>query len=301
MTDPNHEGYVVVPGGKVWYKIVGSGDSVPLLTLHGGPGAGHDNLEPFEVLASDRPVIFFDQLGCGKSDKPNDVSLWRIERFVEEVAAVRKALSLERIHLYGQSWGGWLAIEYVLGKPPGVASLILGSAAASTPQAFAETTRLRATLPQGVQETLQRYEDAGDYHHPEYGKAVMAFFAQFFCRLDPWPEPLIRTFEIFKTNPVPGPGETMFGPNDMVITGNLKDWDRTARLGEIDVPTLILCGRYDNVTPTCSETLHSGIPNSEMHILEQSAHMAHLEETERYLQFIRGFLDRVERKSGADQ
>jgi len=298
MTNPSREGYATVPGGQVWYKVVGAGGGVPLLTLHGGPGVGHDYLEPLEGLASDRPVVFFDQLGCGRSDKPGDVSLWRIERFVEEVAAVRKALDLERVHLYGQSWGGWLAIEVMMGNPPGVASLILSSTSASTRQSIAELARLKASLPQELQDTLERYEAVGDYHNLEYESAVWAFLGPLFCRLDPWPELLIRTGEIFSSNRVPY--ETMWGPNEFTITGNLKDWDRSDRLGEIAVPTLIMCGRYDEATPACAETLHSGIPNSEMHIFEQSAHMAHLEETERYLQTMQEFLDRVERKPAVD-
>ncbi len=147
MAEPTREGYIAVPGGQVWYKVMGSGDAVPLLTLHGGPGAGHDYFEPLEALASDRPVVFFDQLGCGRSDKPDDLSLWRIERFEEEVTAVRKALDLERVHLLGQSWGGWLAIEYIMGKPSGVVGLILASTSASSPQFARETARLKAELP----------------------------------------------------------------------------------------------------------------------------------------------------------
>lgn len=111
------EGYVSAPGGRVWYQLVGAGDAIPLLTLHGGPGAGHDNLEPLAGLADERPVVFYDQLGCGHSDKPDDLSLWRIERYVAEIDAVRDALGLDRIHLYGQSWGGWLAIEYMMSRP----------------------------------------------------------------------------------------------------------------------------------------------------------------------------------------
>jgi proline-specific peptidase len=276
----------------VWYKIVGSGDAVPLLTLHGGPGAGHDYLEPLEALASERPVVFFDQLGCGQSDKPDDVSLWRIERFVEEVAAVRKALDLECVHLLGHSWGGWLAIEYLMGKPSGVVSLILASTSASMQQYADEAMRLKATLPPDVLETLHRYEAAGDYHNPEYENAMMAFYTRFVCRLDPWPEPLMRTLNNVGNNPVPY--ETMQGPNEFTITGNLTGWDRIHRLGDIAVPTLITCGRYDEVGPACAETLRRGIPHSEMRIFEQSAHMAMLEETERYLQVVREFLGRVE-------
>ena len=292
MDKPTHEGYVTVPGGQVWYKVVGSGDRTPLLTLHGGPGAGHDYLESLEGLAVDRPVVFFDQLGCGKSEKPDDVSLWRIERFVEEVAAVRNALVLERIHLLGHSWGGLLAIEYMMSKPEGIVSLILASTSASLSQFAEEAARLKATLPQAVRDVLERYEATGDYHNPEYEEAVMEFYKRFVCRLDPWPDPVMRTLNNLTNNPVPY--ETMQGPNEFTITGNLKDWDRVDRLGEITSPTLITCGRYDELGPACAETLHRGIPNSEMHIFEQSAHLAHVEEAERYLQVVRQFLGQSE-------
>jgi proline-specific peptidase len=111
------EGTISVDGYQVWYRRVGHG-GIPLLLLHGGPGAGHDYLEPLEALATDRTVVFYDQLGCGKSDQPDDRSLWRMERFVAEVDTVRRALYLERMHLLGQSWGGWLAIEYLLTHSP---------------------------------------------------------------------------------------------------------------------------------------------------------------------------------------
>lgn len=288
MVESNREGYITVPGGQVWYKVVGSGDAVPLLTLHGGPGAGHDYLEPLEALGSGRPIVFFDQLGCGKSDQPDDVSLWRIERFVEEVAAVRKALNLEDIHLFGQSWGGWLAIEYMLTNPSGIESLILASTSASIPQAAEETARLKSTLPQSVLDTLNRYEVVGDYHNPEYEEAMTPFYSQFFCRLDPFPEPVMRSLNNLDANPVPY--ETIQGPNEFTFVGNLKDWDRIDRLAEIAVPTLVTCGRYDLFGPVCAETLRQGIPNCEMQVFENSAHMAHLEESESYLQVMNEFL-----------
>ena len=281
------EGHIDVPGGQVWYKVVGSGESVPLLTLHGGPGGGHDYLEPLNALASERPVVFFDQLGCGKSDTPDDVSLWRIDRFVDEVTAVREALGLDRIHLLGHSWGGWLAIEYMLGAPSGVVSLTLASTSASIPQFVYEAGKLISELPREMAETMRRLEAEGDFENPEFEAGMMEFYKRHLCRLDPWPDPIMRSLENLDGNIV---YETMNGPTEFTVIGNMKDWNRIEKLSEIVAPTLITCGRYDELTPACSRTLHQGIMNSRMHVFERSAHMAHLEEAESYLQILSEFL-----------
>ena len=281
------EGHIDVPGGQVWYKVVGSGESVPLLTLHGGPGGGHDYLEPLNEIASERPVVFFDQLGCGKSDTPDDVSLWRIDRFVDEVTAVRDALGLDRIHLLGHSWGGWLAIEYMLGAPSGVVSLTLASTSASIPQFVHEAGTLISELPREMAETMRRLEAEGDFENPEFEAGMMEFYKRHLCRLDPWPDPIMRSLENLDGNIV---YETMNGPTEFTVIGNMKDWNRIEKLGEIVAPTLITCGRYDELTPACSRTLRQGIMNSRMHVFERSAHMAHLEETESYLQILSEFL-----------
>ena len=281
------EGHIDVPGGQVWYKVVGSGESVPLLTLHGGPGGGHDYLEPLNEIASERPVVFFDQLGCGKSDTPDDVSLWRIDRFVDEVTAVRDALGLDRIHLLGYSWGGWLAIEYMLGAPSGVISLTLASTSASIPQFVYEAGKLISELPREMAETMRRLEAEGDFENPEFEAGMMEFYKRHLCRLDPWPDPIMRSLENLDGNIV---YETMNGPTEFTVIGNMKDWSRIEKLGEIVAPTLITCGRYDELTPACSRTLRQGIMNSRMHVFERSAHMAHLEETESYLQILSEFL-----------
>ena len=281
------EGHIDVPGGQVWYKVVGSGESVPLLTLHGGPGGGHDYLEPLNEIASERPVVFFDQLGCGKSDTPDDVSLWRIDRFVDEVTAVRDALGLDRIHLLGHSWGGWLAIEYMLGAPSGVVSLTLASTSASIPQFVYEAGTLISELPREMAETMRRLEAEGDFENPEFEAGMMEFYKRHLCRLDPWPDPLMRCLENLDGNIV---YETMNGPTEFTVIGNMKDWNRIEKLSEIVAPTLITCGRYDELTPACSRTLRQGIMNSRMHVFERSAHMAHLEETESYLQILSEFL-----------
>lgn len=286
------EAKITVNGYQVWYRRVGDG-AIPLLVLHGGPGSGHDYLEVLGELAMDRPVVFYDQLGCGKSDKPDEPSLWRMERFVAEVDTVRQALGLKEIHLLGQSWGGWLAIEYMMTRPSGIVSLTLASASASASQAVAEISRLRAELPPEVYATMQRYEAAKDYTNPEYEAAVIEFYRRHMFRLAHLPESLLRTIANQATNPA---AETMWGPSEFAIVGNLKDWDRTERLDEISTPTLITVGRYDELTPHCAETLHQGISNSQMVVFEASAHMAHLEETEKYLQVVAGFLADAETK-----
>ena len=284
------EGKIAVDGHQVWYTRVGEG-GIPLLTLHGGPGAGHDYLESLEGLAGNREVIFFDQLGCGKSDQPDDPSLWRIERFVREVDTVREALGLERIHLLGQSWGGWLGIEYMLSGPRGVVSLVLASTSASIRQFVAEAETLKAQLPPEMYALMQRAEADQDYQNPEYLAAVDTFYRRHLCRLNPWPDALERTNKIIDGNPV---YLTMNGPNEFVVIGNLRDWDRTDRLSEITVPTLVTVGRYDEITPACARTIQEGIPGAQLRVFERSGHVAHLEETEAYLKTVSEFFDAVE-------
>jgi proline-specific peptidase len=290
------EGKVQLQNGyRVWYRRTGSGGGIPLLTLHGGPGSGHDYLEPLEKLAEDRPIILYDQLGCGKSDHPDDRSLWRMERFLAEIDEVRIALDLQDIHLFGHSSGGILAIETMLTHPEGVASLILADSCAGMPQLIQEVTHLKSALLSGTIATLDRFEAARDFQNPEYRAAVAEFYKRHVCRLPVMPDYLLRTKENLKNNPV---YETMNGPNEMVITGNLKDWDRTGQLPEIKVPTLILAGRYDELTPACSETLHQGIAGSQLVVFEKSSHLPHIEEEEKYLSVVSDFLAQVDARSG---
>ena len=292
----NKEGKIQLKSGhQIWYRRVGSGDAIPLLTLHGGPGSGHDYLEPLEKLAKDRPVILYDQLGCGKSDQPNGASLWKLKRFLTELDEIREALNLKQIHLFGQSWGGLLAIEYMLAQPQGVASLILADSYASMPQLAQEVNRLRSKLPAKTQETLNHFEAKGDFHHSEYRAAVIEFYNQYVCRVPAKPDCLLRTAANLENNIV---YKTMNGPNELVVTGNLREWNRTDRLSEISVPTLILAGRYDEASPVCAETLHQGIAGSQLVIFEESSHIPHIEEESKYLGVVSRFLCRVDATAG---
>ena len=292
------EGRLPFRGFETWYRSVGETEpgKLPLLCLHGGPGAPHDYLEPLEAAAATgRRVVFYDQVGCGRSSTPRgDPSLWTVELFVEEVGAVREALSLAETHLFGSSWGGMLALEVALARSPGLASLVLASAPASIPQWIAETGRLRSELPAEVRAELDRHEQAGTTDDPAYVEATMAFYRRHVCRVDPFPDWVERTFATLAEE-VYG---TMQGPNEFVITGTLSDWDVRDRLDEIELPTLVTSGRFDECTPLIAETVHRGIHGSEWALFELSSHMAFVEEPERYLEVLDGFLTRVEQARG---
>jgi L-proline amide hydrolase len=293
---PTNEGFVAFRGHRTWYRVVGEGEELgklPLLCLHGGPGGTHDYLEPLEgMAATGRRVVLYDQLGCGRSDLPDDPSLWTVELFVDEVGAVREALGLERVHLYGNSWGGMLAMEYALTRPPGLASLVLASAPASIPQWVEETGRLRAQLPAEVQAVLERHEAAGTTEDPEYTKAAMVFNRRHVCRADPWPDCVRRSFDFIERHGVVY--RTMNGPSEFHVTGTLREWSVVDRLGEIDVPTLVVTGEHDEATPAINHTVAEGIPGADSVILSDASHMAHVERTDDYLRLLDRSLSRVE-------
>jgi len=274
-------------GHRLWSRRIEGGPGLPLLLLHGGPGAGHDYLEPLAALAEDRPVIFYDQLGCGRSDRPDDPALWTIGRFADEVAEVRAALGLERCHILGQSWGGWLLVEYLLRRPPGVASAVLASTSASIPLFAAECRRLIGLMAPDHQRALAEHGARGDYAHPEYLAAVAAFYDRHLCRLPDTPDCLARTIANLDGNPV---YLTINGPNEFTTIGNLRDWDRTADLHLIEAPVLITCGRHDELGPACAAPMQAGLRNARTVIFEHSAHVAHLEEPELYIATVAGFL-----------
>jgi len=213
------EGSVSYRGFATWYREEGETEpgKLPVLCLHGGPGIAHDYLEPmFGLAASGRRVVLYDQVGCGRS--PATGLDWTVELFVGEVDAVRTALGLDRVHVFGNSWGGMLAMEYALMQPQGLASLTLASSPASIPQWVEETATLRAELPADVRETLDRHEAAGTVHDLEYRAACIEFYKRHVCRVWPFPDYVDRSFaqvgEVY---------ETMNGPSEFHVVGTIRD------------------------------------------------------------------------------
>jgi proline-specific peptidase len=285
------EGFVDYRGYRTWYRLVGDDTSgaVPLLALHGGPGSTHNYFEPLERLAAERPVVLYDQIGCGRSDRPRDID-WGVDVFREEVAAVREQLGLERVHLLGTSWGGMLAQEHVLSGATGIVSLVLSSTLANLALWNEEQLKLRAQLPAEVIEVLDRHETAGTFDDPEYERALEAYNDRHFYR-GPKPRPELERMAAEKATDV---YRAMQGPNEWTTTGALEGWDTRARLHEIDVPTLVVRGRHDMCTDRVAQELADGIRGAREVVFEHSSHTPVLEETDRYLDVVGAFLRSAE-------
>lgn len=284
------EGHVEVEGGKVWYQVIGSGSNTPLLLLHGGPGAPSHYLKPLEDVSEDRPVIFYDQLGAGRSDRPSDTRLWRTDRFVAELAQVRSHLGLDEVHILGHSWGSMLAMEYMLTEPAGIKSITFASPALNVKRWTDDAKTLLRTLPEETQQTITSHEAGGTTDSPEYQEAVMEYYKLYLSRSDPWSPDLMAAFEGFNTELY----GYMWGPSEFTASGILRDYNRESELAQLDLPVLFTTGRYDEATPETVEHFHSLVPNSEIKIFEESAHMTMLDEPEAYIDAVRDFLNRAD-------
>jgi proline iminopeptidase len=279
---------VDVPGGRVAVYSYGQGDEV-LLCLHGGPGCTCDYVRDSHSFLADHGyrVIVFDQLGSGRSDKPNDRSLWNIPRFVEEVESVRRTLQLDKFHLLGQSWGTWLGTEYCLKHLDNVKTYIIANGSGSVPQTMAELNRLRADLGAETVTMMLRHEAEGSTEHPEYAAAVTILYHRHLCRADPWPLAVKRSIEGTNMD-VYG---TMWGPNEFCCIGTLKDWNRLPDMHRITVPSLILTGAHDELTPYCAMSMQRALPDARIRVFKNSSHMPFWEEPDVYFPVLLEFLD----------
>jgi proline iminopeptidase len=280
---------VEVEGGKVVTYSFGSGDDV-LLLLNGGPGLPCDYVRDSHSCMIDHGyrVVAFDQLGTGSSDRPTDPALWTISRYVSEVEAVRQQLGLGKVHLIGQSWGGWLAIEYALTHSEALRTLVLENTAADIPHLVAELNRLREALGPETVAMMQAHEAEGTLDHPEYQAAITVLNYRHVCRLPEWPAPVKRSLNDWNM----GPYETIQGPNEFTYTGNLKDWNRIPDMHRITVPTLITVGRHDELTPACAMRMKHALPDAELKVFPNSSHMPFFEEPQAFFPVLADFLKR---------
>jgi L-proline amide hydrolase len=284
-------------GYETWYRIIGDLDSTstPVVICHGGPGAAHDYTEPIAELSRfGRGCVLYDQVGCGKSmhlpDAPAE--FWSPQLFKDELAELTRHLGVaSRYAVVGQSWGGMLALEHALDHPPGLRAIVVADSPASMPLWVEEANRLRKDLPADVQETLTRHETEGTTGDPAYEEAVRVYYDQHLCRVA-WPDCVERSFAQMANDPTVY--HTMNGPSEFHCIGSLRTWDITERLPEIDTPTLLVSGRYDEATPHIVEQIHSRIPGAQWALFEESSHMPHVEEPEAFLARVESFLQTID-------
>ena len=286
------EGYIDVTGGKVWYKIIGEGNKTPILILHGGPGATSYYLKPLSELGKDRPVIFFDQLGCGRSTLEMDTSQMNIKFYVEEVYQVKKALGLKDFYLYGQSWGTILGVEYYFAHPEGIKGIILASPALSGKLWIRDARLLLSRLPDSLQRIIRKYEELKDFKAPEYQKAMMVYYKKHIARKLPWSSDIDSTFKYL--------GEEVYtymnGPSEFTFTGTMQYYDATDKLQKIKVPTLFVCGEYDEARPETTKYYADLVPNSKFVVIKNAAHMTMQDNPAQDIKEIRNFLSGIEKK-----
>ena len=272
---PVKEGRLEVQGGSIWYRLVGEGDGPALVMLHGGPGYPSASLEPLEELGSARRVVFYDQLGCGKSDRPDDPSLWTMERAIDELERLLDHLDLTQVDLLGHSWGTMLAVDFYLARPQAVRSMVLVSPALSAARWEQDSERLIAGFPA----ELRAVHADPDASEEDIERLKSEYMGRHFLRLKEPPEPVRRAFEGFGAQVY----MTMWGPNEFTPTGPLKEYERAEDLPSIGVPVLYMCGRHDSATPEATEFYASLTPDADTRIFENSAHHSFIEDHESFV------------------
>ncbi|KAJ9637737.1 hypothetical protein H2201_004172 [Coniosporium apollinis] len=290
-----------VPGAgkpcKTWYRLRGNltYGGRPLVCLHGGPGVGHDYLESLEDLSISYniPVVLYDQLGTGRSthlpEKKGDAKFWTIGLFLAELDNLLRHLGIHQNYdLYGNSWGGMLGAEHAILGPKGLNRLIIADAPASMHMWVRAANKLRKELPEDVQAALQKHEDDKTTDDPEYERAVQVFYQRHVCRVNPWPKEVQRSFQNIKDDPTVY--HTMNGPSEFHVVGSLKEWSILQDLPKIDVPTLLINGRYDEATDEVVEPYFQKIKKVKWVTFEQSSHMPHVEERSRFMEVVSHFL-----------
>jgi proline iminopeptidase len=280
---------VTTPAGdfRVWTKRTGSNPAVKLLLLHGGPGATHEYFLGFDAFlpAAGVEYYYYDQLGSGWSDQPDDPSLWSIDRFVDEVEQVRQALGLDAdsFFLLGQSWGGILAIEYALRHQEHLKGLVISNMMASVRayNAYAESVLIPG-LDQATVAEIKRMEAQGLTDDPRYDELLMSeHYVKHVLRLpaEQWPEPVVRSFSrINKSIYVP-----MQGPSELGASGTLAEWDRVADLGRIDVPALVIGGAHDTMDPAHLADMAARLPQGSYLHCPEGSHLSMYDDQQTYM------------------
>jgi len=293
------EGFAPFRDYQTWYRVTGAlqPGKLPLVVVHGGPGCTHDYVDSFKDIATldGRAVIHYDQIGNGNSTRLPDkgADFWTVPLFLAELDNLLAHLGIsERYALLGQSWGGMLGSEHAVRRPSGLKALVIANSPANMRTWVAEANRLRRELPQDVQDTLLRHEDAGTITDPDYVAASRVFYDRHVCRIVPWPPEVARTFAIMdEDNTV---YRHMNGPTEFHVIGTLKDWTIEDRLPLVEAPTLLISGKFDEATPEVIRPYAERVPGCRSVVFERSSHMPHVEERAACMSMVSDFLSEVE-------
>ncbi len=279
---------------NIWTKRIGNNPKVKILLLNGGPGGTHEYFQCFENFLPQEGIefIYYDQLGCGNSDNPNDTAYWDLDRFVEEVEQVRKALKLDNTNFYllGHSWGGILAMQYALKYQANLKGLIVSNMMSSCPDydKYAENVLAKQFDPV-VLDSVMAMEKRGDFDNPNYmGLLVPNFYEKHILRLPAaqWPDPVNRAFaKLNKSLYV-----TMQGPSEFGISGRLENWDVSKQLSTIQTPTLVIGAQHDTMDPEHMKWMSTQFKNGNYLYCEKGSHMAMYDDQETYF---KGLIDYI--------
>lgn len=262
---------------KIWTKTIGNNPTKRLLLLNGGPGATHEYFECFESFLPQENIefIYYDQLGCGNSDNPNDTAMWDLPRYVEEVEQLRIALNLDKTNFYllGHSWGGILAMQYALKYQQNLKGLIISNMMASAIEydKYADQVLAKQLDPK-VLDSIRTMEANADYQNPKYMDILYRhFYTQHILRmdLDKWPEPVNRSFSKINQSLY----VTMQGPSEFGLSGKLEKWDVFNELSNIEIPTLVIGAKHDTMDPQYMESMSKKIKKSSFLLCPNGSHM----------------------------
>ncbi|MBV8851963.1 MAG: proline iminopeptidase-family hydrolase [Sinobacteraceae bacterium] len=282
----------------VWTKRVGNNPRIKVLLLHGGPGATHEYFEAFDSYfpAAGIEYYYYDQLGSAYSDQPDQPALWELQRFVDEVEQVRRALKLEadNFYLLGHSWGGILALEYALKYQRNLKGLVISNMVASVPayNEYAHKVLMPAMDQQALAE-IQNLESAGKFDDPRYTELLMQhYYVVHILRMPPdqWPDPVLRAFnKLNKKIYIP-----LQGPSEMGASGKLLKWDRTADLSKITVPTLAIGARYDTMEAAQMQKIARSVRKGRYLFCPNGGHFALYDDQKIYMNGVIQFLRDVD-------
>lgn len=283
------EGYLDVPGGRIWYRTTGGGPRTPVILLHGGPGYSSFYLRVLDSLGVDRPTIRYDQLGGGKSSRTTDTLLFTIPHFVAELDSVRRTLAGDQVFLVGHSWGTILALEYYRAHPDHVAGLILASPALDIPEWERHARDLVSTLPDSLQRAIRLSEQTGDFTTPAYQAALGAFYERYV-----WRHPLQADLDSTLQSVNERIYNYMQGPSEFTIVGTLKHYDGTSFLPDVRVPTLFTVGEFDEANPATVRRFADLTPGATLAVIPGAAHITTWDNPPAMLHVVRTFLAGVD-------